>query len=69
VKTSLAGLGEAVQRAAERTVGVRGTFSAMESRGLGAGGATDRIARASEETAKNTRRLVTEAQMGGLTFE
>jgi len=69
VKTSLAGLGEAVQRAAERTVGVRGTFSAMESRGLGAGGATDRIAKASEETAKNTRRLVTEAQMGGLTFE
>jgi len=69
VKTSLSGLGDTIQRAAERTVGVRGTFSAMEAWGLGAGGVTDRITKASEETAKNTRRLVTEAQMGGLTFE
>ncbi|MEA3366526.1 MAG: hypothetical protein U9R68_00260 [Planctomycetota bacterium] len=54
---------------AERTIGVTGTFSAMEARGLVAGGVTDRIAQASEETARNTKRLVTEAQMGGLTFE
>jgi len=69
VKGELAGVSDALKQTAERTFGVRGTFSALESRGLGAGGATDRIARASEETAKNTRRLVTEAQMGGLTFE
>jgi len=54
---------------AERTIGVTGTFNVSEARGLGAGGVTDRIAKASEETARNTKRLVTEAQMGGLVFE
>lgn len=65
----LEGLGPAITQAQEKTIGTAGTFSAMEARGLGAGGVTDRIAKASEETAKNTKRLVQEAQMGGLTFE
>jgi len=69
VQDSLAGLGATLKDVAERTIGVTGTFSAMEARGLGAGGVTDRIAKASEETARNTKRLVTEAQMGGLVFE
>ena len=41
----------------------------MEARGLGAGSTADRLAIAAEQTAKNTKRLVEEARMGGLTFE
>ncbi|TVQ33877.1 MAG: phage tail tape measure protein [Phycisphaeraceae bacterium] len=54
-----------------RRVEVRGTFNpALIQRLLGAGGTgpADRTAKASEETARNTRRLLESAQQGGLTF-
>jgi hypothetical protein len=60
----LGGLEDLLDSAAKKTVGVRGTFNAMEARGLGAGGPTDRIANATEETAKNTRKLVDRAGNG-----
>ena len=66
VKKSLAGLGDTLNRAA--AIGVKGTFFATEARGLGAGGAADRTAKATEETARNTKKLVNEARRGGLTF-
>lgn len=46
----------------------RGTFSAMAARGLAAGGPMERVARASEDTAKNTKDLLREAKHGGLVF-
>jgi len=57
-------VGSAVSRAGS----VAGTFSSVALGGLGMGNAMDRTARASEETAKNTRRLLDEAKAGGLTF-
>jgi hypothetical protein len=47
----------------KRTVEARGTFNAAEARGLGAGGLQDRIAAATEQTARNTGKLVN--QEGG----
>ena len=64
----LAGVGAAIDLAAKRTVGVRGTFNAMAARGLGAGGAAERTAKATEEVAKNTKQLVDEAKDGGVVF-
>lgn len=52
--------------AAIRRTGAAGTFNVAEVRGLGAGGVADRIARASEQTARNTQKLV---DRGGLEFE
>jgi hypothetical protein len=49
-------------------IGVTGTFNAASLLGLQAGGADDRIAKATEDTAKNTKRLVDKANTGGLTF-
>ena len=47
----------------------RGTFSAAAVAGLASSGsAAERTARASEQTAKNTKRLVDAAQSGGLAF-
>jgi len=69
-RDALAGLGDIgdlVQAEAEK-VGVRGTFNAAAIQGLAAGNAADRTATATEETAKNTKRLVQAAQTGGLTF-
>jgi len=69
-RVALAGLGDIgdlVQSEAEK-VGVRGTFNAAAIQGLAAGNAADRTATATEETAKNTKRLVQAAQTGGLTF-
>jgi hypothetical protein len=54
----LDGLGPTIEQAKQKTIGVAGTFNALEARGLGAGGVADRIAKASEETAKNTKKLV-----------
>jgi len=53
---------------AGRQVGVTGTFNAAALLGLQAGGAADRTANATEETAKNTKKLVDKANAGGLTF-
>jgi len=54
----LEGLGTAIEQAQKKTIGVRGTFNAMEAAGMGGGGVTDRIAKATEETAKHTKKLV-----------
>jgi hypothetical protein len=49
---------------------VRGTFSAAAIQGLqaGTGGAIDRIARATEDTARNVKRLLDKAAADGLVF-
>ena len=46
-----------------------GTFSAFGARGLSAGGPEERTARATEETARNTKRLLDAMRDGGLAFE
>jgi len=69
-RDALAGLGDIgdLVQAEAAKVGVRGTFNASALQGLAAGNAADRTATATEETAKNTKRLVQAAQTGGLTF-
>ncbi|MCL4193202.1 MAG: phage tail tape measure protein [Thermoguttaceae bacterium] len=52
----------------KKSISVQGTFNAMAAQGLGTGGPMERAARAGEETAKNTRKLVMQAQHGGLQF-
>jgi len=56
-KFDLSGLAQTIEEAEKRTIGVRGTFSALEAARLGAGGVTDRLANAAEQTAKNTKRI------------
>ncbi|MEO1510911.1 MAG: hypothetical protein AAFU70_02460 [Planctomycetota bacterium] len=65
LQEGLAGLGSAI----ERGVAVRGTFNALAVQSLAAGDdSAERTAKATEQTAKNTRRLADSAQSGGLTF-
>ncbi len=69
-RDALAGLGDIgdlVEQEAAK-IGVRGTFNAAAIQGLISDSAADRTAKATEETAKNTKKLVTAAQTGGLTF-
>jgi hypothetical protein len=65
----LEGLGPAIKQAGQKTISVAGTFNAMEARGLGAGQAADRIAKATEETAKNTRKLLNKQAAEEATFD
>jgi hypothetical protein len=69
-RDALAGLGEIGEllQAEAAKIGVKGTFNAAAVRGLQAGNAADRTATATEETAKNTKKLVQAATTGGLTF-
>jgi predicted nucleic acid-binding Zn-ribbon protein len=60
----LAGLGDVIAR----KISVTGTFNPAAIAGLGGGNAAERTARASEQVAKNTKRLVDAAITGGLTF-
>jgi hypothetical protein len=60
----LGGLDDLMDATAKRTVGVRGTFNALEASGLGSGSAVDRIASATEATAQNTASLVKKAGNG-----
>jgi len=60
----LSGLGDAIAKG----ISVRGTFNAAGAAGLGGGDAAERTARASEQTAKNTKRLVDAVGTGGLAF-
>ena len=61
----IAGLGQTIARG----VTVRGTFNAAAAQGLlGGADAQERTADASEQTARNTKRLVDAARNGGLTF-
>jgi hypothetical protein len=65
----LSGLGPTLQQT-QKTIGVAGTFNAFEARGLGAGGVADRIAKASEQTATNTKKMLEELEdMDGAEFE
>lgn len=65
VQRQLAGLGGSLGRSAT----VRGTFNALAVQSLAGGDpVAERTAKASEQTAKNTKQLVTAAQTGGLTF-
>ncbi len=57
VRGSLSGLGDLLQTAKERTIGVAGTFNAAALLGLQAGGADERIASATERTAKGVEGL------------
>ena len=52
----------------ERAIGVRGTFYGYAVRALQGGTAAERTARAAEQTAKNTTRLVKKADEGRLVF-
>ncbi|HQL76536.1 MAG TPA: phage tail tape measure protein [Phycisphaerae bacterium] len=56
------------QQLAQAKVGVGGTFNVSALLGLQAGNVEDRIAKASEQTAENTKRLLEEAQRGNLVF-
>ena len=69
-RDALAGLGDIgdLVQAEAAKVGVRGTFNAAAIQGLAAGNAADRTATATEETARNTKRLVQSAQSGALAF-
>ncbi|MCC6427320.1 MAG: hypothetical protein IT435_10930 [Phycisphaerales bacterium] len=61
----LSGLGDAIGKG----ISVRGTFNALAAQGLESdGGAAERTAKATEQTAKHTKRLADAAQSGGLTF-
>lgn len=57
VRGSLPGLNDLLQTARERTIGVAGTFNAAALLGLQAGGMEDRIANATERTAKGVEGL------------
>jgi len=63
------GLAPAIEQAQKKTIGVHGTFNAMEAPGMRAGGVTDRIARATEETAKNTKKLVDQGEQDDQEFD
>lgn len=53
---------------ARPSISVTGTFSPLAAVRLGTGSPLERTARAGEETAKNTRKLVQQAQHGNLVF-
>jgi len=55
-RRALDGLGDVVEQEAEK-IGVRGTFNAAALQGLQAGKTDERIAKAAEETARNTKRI------------
>ena len=71
LKQQLTGVSTALESAAGREIAleVAGTFNAMAARGLGAGSAADRTAKATEDTAKNTKKIVREMGQGQLAFE
>jgi hypothetical protein len=61
----IAGLGDLLAKG----ISVRGTFNAKASQGLAAGSdAAERTARATEQTARHTKRLADAVGTGGLTF-
>jgi hypothetical protein len=59
---------EGLDSLARQKVDVQGTFNAMAVAGMGATSLAERAARASEQTATNTRRLVQMGQDGRLVF-
>ena len=67
LQQQLNGAGEQLQETQDR-ISVTGTFNAAAVRGLGGGAPEERTAKATEETAKNTRRILDEARQNGLVF-
>jgi len=61
-------LASAGGRLGKAKLSVTGTFNAAAVRGLGGGSPEQRTAKATEETARNTKKLLGEARHGGLTF-
>jgi hypothetical protein len=53
---------------ASRKMSVTGTFNATAAWGLGTGSAADRTAKATEETARNTKKILDESRNNGATF-
>jgi hypothetical protein len=68
VRKALEDAAAAMPDAMKRTIGARGTFSAIEAAGMGAGGVSDRIASATEATAKNTEKIAKLAANLGVNF-
>lgn len=66
-EADLSGLDELIDTT-QRKIDVVGGFNPLAVRGLGADSLTERTAKASEQIAANTKRLVQEAQHGGLVF-
>ncbi|GIX04629.1 MAG: hypothetical protein KatS3mg114_0498 [Planctomycetaceae bacterium] len=64
----LAGMDDLLSQVAEERVSTKGTFNAAAVRGFGGGSVADRTAKATEETAKNTKRLLEQSQHGKLVF-
>lgn len=65
---NLEGMDDLLSRIGEERVSTKGTFHAAAVRGFGGGSAADRTAKATEETAKNTKRLLEQSQHGQLVF-
>ena len=60
---------DGLDKAEAGKLSVRGTFNPAAIEGLGAGDAADRTARASEETAKNTKKMTQQLEEStGLAF-
>ncbi|MCC7409881.1 MAG: hypothetical protein IT442_17575 [Phycisphaeraceae bacterium] len=69
VRASVSDLGDLLADFKARTIDVAGTFNADAIQGLQSdGGVAERTATATEQTARNTARLVSQASRGGLTF-
>jgi len=60
-------MGDALTEAANK-ISVTGTFNAAAAWGLGTGNAADRTAKATEETARNTKRILDETKNGAARF-
>ncbi len=72
LRRQLGGVAGGLDQAAARTtdLDVTGTFNALAARGLGIGStAADRTAKATEETAKNTQRILRAVDDNGLAFQ
>lgn len=67
LEEQLGGIGDRLDQT-QAKLSVSGTFNALAVRGLGGGSPAERTAKATEETAKHTKKLAQEAQHGGLTF-
>ncbi len=65
---SLKSVGGVLAQVAKQTISVKGTFQASQAQGLGAGGAIDRVADNTQQIARTNKKILTEAQQGGLTF-
>ena len=67
-QADLAGMDDLLTQIGEEKVSTKGTFNAAAVRGFGGGSVADRTAKATEETAKNTKRLLEQSQHGKLVF-